>query len=570
MKKLLKIVLWSAVALVALAVLLIATLPLWLGPVARPIANCLGPRITQTDFYLGGLSLNPYTGRLAVRDLRIGNPAGYAEPTALNLGSLVVVLDGASLAGDCLHVREVTLKDCFVSYLYGGENGIDNLTQLKMNVSGGEDKPTADAPETETADPVAAEPEAKDFKVIVDRLSVSGVRVKFQMLTIPVPPITLTDLGKFPCMKKTDLRDEYPYGLTAAPMRDINRFHCSSGTTGKPICIPQTKEDVKIWTNGVARCMAMYGITQDDIVQVSYGYGLFTGGLGAHYGAEELGCAVLPTGAGNTEKQIMLMQDLGVTVICCTPSYFLHLATVAEQMGVDFRRDTKLKHGVFGAEPWTDEIRAKIEQISGITAHDIYGLTEIAGPGVAGNCEHCHGLHVWEDHFYPEIIDPDTLEVLPDGEEGELVFTTLDRVGTPMVRYRTRDLSRLQLGQCKCGRTMRVMDRVHARSDDMLIIHGVNVFPSQIEACLMKVPEIAPHYMIELSSTDTMDLFELKVEVTAETFSDSVSAMEAIKKRVAASIKEIVGLSPKIYLVAPGTLPRSQGKIKRVIDNRKK
>ena len=363
--------------------------------------------------------------------------------------------------------------------------------------------------------------------------------------------VTLKDLGKFPFMKKTDLRDEYPYGLTAAPMSEINRFHCSSGTTGKPICIPQTAGDLDVWTDGAARCLAMYGITRDDVVQVSYGYGLFTGGLGAHQGAERLGCAVLPTGAGNTEKQIMLMKDLGVTVICCTPSYFLHLATVAENLGVDFRRDTKLKHGVFGAEPWTDEIRAKIEQISGITAHDIYGLTKISGPGVAGNCEHCH-------------------EVLPDGEEGELVFTTLDRFGTPMVRYRTRDLTRLQLGQCKCGRTMRVMDRVHARSDDMLIIHGVNVFPSQIEACLMKVPEIAPHYMIELSSTDTMDLFELKVEVTAETFSDSVSAMEAIKKRVAASIKEIVGLSPKIYLVAPGTLPRSQGKIKRVIDNRKK
>ena len=364
--------------------------------------------------------------------------------------------------------------------------------------------------------------------------------------------VTLADLAKFPFMKKTDLRDEYPYGLTAAPMSEINRFHCSSGTTGKPICIPQTAEDVAIWTEGVARCMAMYGITRDDIVQVSYGYGLFTGGLGAHYGAEKLGCAVLPTGAGNTEKQIMLMKDLGTTVICCTPSYFLHLATV------------------FGAEPWTDEIRERIEKISGITAHDIYGLTEIAGPGVAGNCPYCHGLHVWEDHFYPEIIDPDTLEVLPDGEEGELVFTTLDRVGTPMVRYRTRDLSRLQVGECKCGRTMRVMDRVHARSDDMLIIHGVNVFPSQIEACLMKVPEVAPHYMIELSSTDTMDRFEIKVEVTADSMSDSMSKMEAVRKRVAASIKEIVGLSPKIMLVAPGSLPRSEGKIKRVIDNRRK
>ena len=382
--------------------------------------------------------------------------------------------------------------------------------------------------------------------------------------------VTLADLAKFPFMKKTDLRDEYPYGLTAAPMSEINRFHCSSGTTGKPICIPQTAEDVAIWTEGVARCMAMYGITRDDVVQVSYGYGLFTGGLGAHYGAEKLGCAVLPTGAGNTEKQIMLMKDLGTTVICCTPSYFLHLATVAEKIGVDFRRDTKLKHGVFGAEPWTDEIRERIEQMSGIKAHDIYGLTEIAGPGVAGNCPYCHGLHVWEDHFYPEIIDPDTLEVLPDGEQGELVFTTLDRFGTPMIRYRTRDISRLQTGQCPCGRTMRVMDRISARSDDMLIIHGVNVFPGQIEAGLLRVPEVAPHYQIVLSSTDTLDLFEIKVEVSTEAFTDNIGAMETLRKRVLEAVKSIIGLTPKIILVGPGTLPRSEGKIKRVIDNRKK
>jgi phenylacetate-CoA ligase len=381
---------------------------------------------------------------------------------------------------------------------------------------------------------------------------------------------TLADLAKFPFMKKTDLRDEYPLGLTAAPMSEINRFHCSSGTTGKPICIPQTAGDVEIWTESVARCLSMYGITKDDVVQVSYGYGLFTGGLGAHYGSEKLGCAVLPTGAGNTEKQIMLMKDLNVTVICCTPSYFLHLATVAEKLGIDFRRDTKLKHGIFGAEPWTDEMRSKIENISGITAHDIYGLTEIAGPGVAGNCGHSNGLHIWEDHFYPEIVDPDTLEPLPDGEEGELVITTLDRFGTPMIRYRTRDLSRVQMQQCPCGRTMRVMDRVHARSDDMLIIHGVNVFPSQIEACLLKVPQVAPHYMIELSSTATMDRFEIKVEITEGAFSDTVSDMELIRRKVASSIKEVVGLSPIITLVPSGTLPRSKGKIKRVIDNRGK
>lgn len=382
--------------------------------------------------------------------------------------------------------------------------------------------------------------------------------------------VTLKDLAKFPFMKKTDLRDEYPLGLTAAPLHDIVRFHCSSGTTGKPICIPNTQSDIEVWTDGVARCMAMFGITADDVLQVSYGYGLFTGGLGAHYGGEKIGCAVLPTGAGNTEKQIMLMKDLGVTVIACTPSYFLHLATVAEKMGVDFRRDTKLKHGIFGAEPWTNEMRAKIEGIAGISCHDIYGLTEISGPGVAGNCEYCNGLHIWEDHFYPEIIDPDTLEVLPDGEQGELVFTTLDRFGTPMIRYRTRDISRLQVGTCKCGRTMRVMDRISARSDDMLIVHGVNVFPSQIETGLMKVPEVAPHYQIYLESTDTLDLFEIKVEVVAEAFSDNIRDLENLRKRVLGAVKGIIGLTPKITLVGPGTLPRSEGKIKRVIDNRRK
>ena len=381
---------------------------------------------------------------------------------------------------------------------------------------------------------------------------------------------TLADLAKFPFMVKTDLRDEYPYGLTAAPMKDIVRFHCSSGTTGKPICIPSTQNDIDIWSEGVARCLAMYGITSEDILQVSYGYGLFTGGLGAHYGGERLGCSVLPTGAGNTEKQIMLMKDLGVTVIACTPSYFLHLATTAEKMGVDFRRDTKLKHGIFGAEPWTNEMRERIEAIAGIQAHDIYGLTEIAGPGVAGNCPYCNGLHIWEDHFYPEIIDPDTLEVLPDGEQGELVFTTLDRFGTPMIRYRTRDISRLQPERCKCGRTMRVMDRISARSDDMLIIHGVNVFPSQIEIGLMRVPEVAPHYQIALSSTDTLDLFEIKVEVQPDAFSDDIKHLEDLRKRVLFAVKSIIGLTPKITLVGPGTLPRSEGKIKRVLDNRRK
>ena len=382
--------------------------------------------------------------------------------------------------------------------------------------------------------------------------------------------VTLADLAKFPFMKKTDLRDEYPYGLTAAPVREIVRFHCSSGTTGKPICIPNTMHDVEVWADATARCLAMYGLTDEDVLQVSYGYGLFTGGLGAHYGGERLGCAVLPTSAGNTEKQIMLMKDLGSTAIACTPSYFLHVIEVAHQLGVDFRRDTKLRHGVFGAEPWTDEMRRKIEDATGITAHDIYGLTEISGPGVAGSCEHCPGLHIFEDHYYPEVIDPETLEVLPDGQEGELVFTTLDRFGTPMVRYRTRDLTTLHSEQCACGRTVRWMSRIKARSDDMLIVHGVNLFPSQVETALLSIPEVAPHYQILLTPTETLDLFEIKVELTPETFSDDIRALETLRKKVLASVKRITGLSPRITLVEPGSLPRSEGKIKRVIDLRRK
>ena len=385
---------------------------------------------------------------------------------------------------------------------------------------------------------------------------------------------TLKDIALLPFMKKTDLRDEYPCGLTAAPLSEIVRFHCSSGTTGKPICIPNTKNDIEVWADATSRALAMYGLGKEDVLQVSYGYGLFTGGLGLHYGGEHLGCAVLPTSAGNTEKQLMLMRDLGSTAIACTPSYFLHVIEVAKKLGIDFRRDTKLKHGIFGAEPWTDAMRERIERETGIVAHDIYGLTEISGPGVAGSCPCCEqkesaGLHIFEDHYYPEIIDPETLEPLPDGEEGELVFTTLDRDGTPMVRYRTRDLTRLHVEQCKCGRTIRVMDRIHARSDDMLIVHGVNLFPSQVETALLSVEGVAPHYQIIITPTETLDLLEIKVEMRAEAFSDNIRELEALRKRVFAAVKQIIGLSPKITLVEPGSLPRSEGKIKRVIDLRK-
>ena len=379
---------------------------------------------------------------------------------------------------------------------------------------------------------------------------------------------TLKDIALLPFMMKTDLRDEYPFGLFASPMTDIVRFHCSSGTTGKPIVIGNTASDIEIWKDGVMRSLAMSGIGASDIVQVAYGYGLFTGGLGLHYGAEGIGATVLPISGGNTDRQLMLMKDLGVTVIGSTPSYFLHIVDEGMKRGFDFRKETKLKHGIFGAEPWSEEMRAKIESLTGITAHDIYGLTEVAGPGVANDCEHRSGLHVFEDHFYPEIIDPDTLEPLPDGEEGELVFTTLDRVGTPMLRYRTRDLSCIYAEPCACGRTIRRIRRIRARTDDMLIIRGVNVFPSQIEAALLTVEEAMPHYLIVVGRDNGLDTLEVRVEIRPEAFGDEVKTLEALRAKIGHAIQRIINISAKITIAEPRSLPRSEGKIKRVIDER--
>lgn len=379
---------------------------------------------------------------------------------------------------------------------------------------------------------------------------------------------TLKDIRLLPFSKKTDLRDEYPLGLQAAPNEEIVRFHCSSGTTGKPIVIPNTWNDIKVWQQGAMRCLAMGGVTANDIVQVAYGYGLFTGGLGLHYGAEGIGCSVLPISGGNTDRQIMLMHDLGVTTIACTPSYFLHIIDEGHKKGIDFRKEMKLKHGFFGAEPWTEEMRAKIEEYTGMRAHDIYGLTEISGPGVGGDCDYRTGLHIFEDHFYPEIIDPETLEPLPDGEYGELVFTTLTRTGCPMIRYRTRDLTRINPEPCPCGRTIRTIQRINARSDDMIIVHGVNLFPSQVESGLLSIPEVMPHYQIVITPTGALDTLEIKVEVTPENFSDDIKHLEGLRKRIGAAVKSITGLTATITLCEPHTLPRSEGKIRRVIDNR--
>jgi len=379
---------------------------------------------------------------------------------------------------------------------------------------------------------------------------------------------TLDDVAKLPFTVKTDLRDAYPFGLFASPLQEIVRFHASSGTTGKPIVVAYTQEDVDDWATAMLRSFAACGVHSGDIIQNAYGYGLFTGGLGAHYGAEALGASVIPISGGNTDRQITVLKDFGVTVICCTPSYFLHLIERARELGVNLK-DLPLRAGVFGAEPWTENMRQRIEADSGIKAYDIYGLTEIVGPGVAMECVHQSGPHIFEDMFYPEIIDPKTCEPLPDEAEGELVLTTLCKRAMPMIRFRTRDITALTRERCACGRTLRRIKRISRRSDDMLIIRGVNMFPSQIEAALLKVEGTLPHYQIIVDRVKGLDTLEVQVEVTPEIFSDTVGGMESLQTKLAQSIETITGLRPKVTLVAPRTLQRSEGKAKRVMDKRK-
>ena len=378
---------------------------------------------------------------------------------------------------------------------------------------------------------------------------------------------SMDDIVKLPFTVKTDLRDTYPFGLLASPMKDIVRFHASSGTTGKPIVVAYTQEDIADWTRAMVRSFAACGVHSGDIIQNAYGYGLFTGGLGAHYGAEGIGASVVPISGGNTERQIMVMKDFGVTVVCCTPSYFLHLMERAAESGVSMK-DLPLRTGVFGAEPWTEDMRERIEAGSAIKAYDIYGLSEIVGPGVAMECVHQAGPHIFEDMFFPEIIDPKTLDPLPDGTEGELVLTTLCKRAMPMIRYRTRDITSLASSKCACGRTLRRICRIGRRSDDMLIIRGVNLFPSQIEAALLRVEGTMPHYQIVVDRQRGLDTLEVQVEVTTEVFSDTMASLEQLQARLAHSIESITGLRPSVKLVAPRTLQRSEGKAKRVLDKR--
>lgn len=378
---------------------------------------------------------------------------------------------------------------------------------------------------------------------------------------------SLADLSKLPFTYKQDLRDTYPYGLFAVPAEEVVRIHASSGTTGKQIVVGYTQHDLDIWSDCTARALTAIGGSKSDFIHVSYGYGLFTGGLGIHYGVEKIGATVIPVSTGNTKRQIQVMKDFGSTILCCTPSYALYLGETLKEMRLT-PDDLKLKAGFFGAEPWTEQMRKEIERNLGIKAYDIYGLSEISGPGVAFECPEQTGMHINEDHFIVEIIDPDTGEVLPDGEEGEVVFTCITKEAFPLIRYRTRDISVLSHDQCSCGRTFVKMAKPRGRSDDMLIIRGVNVFPSQIESVLLDLGQTAPHYQLIVDRKNNTDTFEILVEMSENMFSDSVKGLEEQEHRIQAAVESTLGIGAKVTLVEPKSIARSEGKAKRVIDKR--
>lgn len=379
---------------------------------------------------------------------------------------------------------------------------------------------------------------------------------------------TIDDIVKLPFTVKQDLRDNYPFGLMAVPMSDIIRLHASSGTTGKPIVVGYTDKDLENWSEAVARCLTAFGLGKNDLVQISYGYGLFTGGLGAHAGVQKIGATVIPTSSGNTQKQMQLMQDFGTTALACTPSYAMYMSDELAKAGITLDR-LKLRVGIFGAEPWTEAMRQELQRKLGVKAYDIYGLTEISGPGVGGECECQNGTHIWEDLFYPEIIDPVTLKPVEPGQKGELVFTTLDKWGMPMLRYRTRDLTTLNYDKCECGRTCVRMGKILGRSDDMMIIRGVNVFPSQIEAILLEFPEYEPYFLIEVDRVNNTDTFDIQVEVKPEFYTDRINELVRLQKRLTSRIQSVIGIQPNIKIVQPNTIERSTGKAKRAIDHRK-
>ena len=397
-------------------------------------------------------------------------------------------------------------------------------------------------------------------------------RHKLQELDLVPDDIqTIEDITKLPFTTKKDLRDNYPCGLQAAPQSEIIRFHASSGTTGNPTIVGYTRKDIGVWSECMARCLTAYGVTRDDIFSVSYGYGLFTGGLGAHNGVEKIGASVVPASTGNTEKHLKLIRDLGITGIACTPSYALYLAETMDKMGIS-KDQIRLRVGAFGAEPWTEQMRQEIQERLGLRGYNLYGLSEVMGPSVSYECQMQHGSHICEDHFYPEIINPTALEPLPYGQTGELVFTTLTKEGMPVLRYRTRDLCSLMEGQCDCGRTAVRMSRIQGRSDDMLIIRGINVFPSQVESVVLSMPEVAPRYMLVVDRVNNLDTLQVQVELRQDYLSstfDTPAAVAALEKRLASRLKSVLSIAAKVQLKAPNTIERSQGKSAHVIDLRK-
>jgi len=378
---------------------------------------------------------------------------------------------------------------------------------------------------------------------------------------------SLADITRLPFMHKKDLRDTYPDGMIMSEQEELVRYHVSSGTTGKPTVVGYTKNDIYNWTESLARALTSAGIGRGDVMQVSYGYGLFTGGLGLHYGAERIGATVLPSSVGNTERQIELMQDLRVTAIACTPSYLLYMGEIAQKMGISIKNDTLLRKAIVGAEPWSEQMRIRIKDSLGVDAYDIYGTSELSGP-LFCECEYQHGFHVWGDLLYPEILDPDSQEVLPPGERGELVVTMLQKEGLPIIRYRTGDITAISEEPCSCGRTHPRLKRLSGRVDDMLIIRGINVFPSQIEHALLGIPEVTSHFMIEIDRKGALDEMLIRVELAKEAFSDKISDLMRTRRHVEKVLKSSLNVQVSVELTEPGTLPRFEGKAKRVIDKR--
>lgn len=411
--------------------------------------------------------------------------------------------------------------------------------------------------------------QSKRLRKQVDNVyhNVEFYRKKMQQIGLEPGDINgIEDITKLPYTTKTDLRDNYPFGLLAVPQSEIVRVHASSGTTGKATVVAYNRRDLEVWQECVARVLAMTGVTKQDKVQVAYGYGLFTGGLGLHYGVENLGATVVPQSTGNTKRLVTMMEDFGVTAIACTPSYLLHIAEIIEEMGCLDR--LSLRTAICGAEPWTENMRLQIEDKLHIHAYDIYGLSEICGPGVAADCQYHRGLHVYDDHFFPEIVSADTLEPVADGVVGELVFTTLTKEGMPLIRYRTKDLTSIDHSPCECGRTLPRISRFKGRSDDMLIIRGVNVFPSQVESALLELDEVTPNYLMIVDRVNNLDTLEVQIEVKEQYYSDEVRNLENLSKKIAHALQNALQIAAKVKLVEPKTLERSEGKAKRVIDKR--